>query len=73
MNLVPVESSNILAIGYNPATQELQVKFKAGTTYSYAGVEPAVHEQIMNAESVGSTFSKLIKGNPGKYPYTRVH
>ena len=72
MNLVPVESSNILAIGYNPTTLELQVKFKAGTTYSYANVEPAVHEQIMNAESVGSAFSKLIKVDPVKYPFKKV-
>lgn len=72
MNLNPVESSNIAAIGYNAATMELQVKFKTGAIYSYANVEQSIYDQIMNAESVGSTFNKLVKSNPGKYPYAKV-
>ena len=72
MNLNPVESSNIAAIGYNAATLELQVKFKTGAIYSYANVEQPVHEQIMNAESVGSEFSRLVKSNPGKYPFKKI-
>lgn len=72
MNMTSVESSNIAAIGYNPTTQEMQVRFKNGTTYGYVHVEAAVHEKIVKADSVGSEFNRLVKSNPGKYPFKKI-
>lgn len=59
----PVErSSTIEAIGYEPATQLLKIKFKSGGTYHFADVPAAEHQKLITAESVGKYFHKHIKG-----------
>lgn len=61
MQMIPVESSNISAIGYDPATQELQVEFKNGTTYSYSGVPQSQYDALLSAQSVGRYFMANIR------------
>jgi len=39
MEYKKVESSNIAEVGYDPATQTLEVIFKNGRIYEYAGVD----------------------------------
>lgn len=60
--LVPVTSSNLAAIGYNPAKQILAVEFKSGAIFHYAGVTPALRMNLMAAESRGSFFAREIRG-----------
>jgi len=58
-----VDSSNIEAIGYDPATQELHVRFlKSGETYVYYSVEEWVFNEIMQADSKGQYLNLNIKG-----------
>lgn len=57
--LVPVSSSNVLAIGYDPDTQTARVKFKAGGTYRYTGVSKELHESIVKSSSIGQAVSRL--------------
>ena len=57
----PVESSTIEAIGYDPETRQMKVRFKSGGTYSYDGVPAHEHAKLMGAESHGSHFHKHIK------------
>jgi KTSC domain len=57
--LTPVRSSNVTAIGYDPATQTARVQFKGGATYRYAGVSPKLFESIQKSESVGAAVSRL--------------
>jgi hypothetical protein len=57
--LVPVSSSNVLAIGYDPETQTARVQFKGGATYRYTGVSPQLHESIMKSGSIGQAVSRL--------------
>ncbi len=59
--LHPVTSSNIAAIGHNPATNELHVQFKTGATHIYSGVTAEQHEAMRDAESVGKHFHAHIK------------
>ena len=59
VDLTPVESSNIEAIGYKDGV--LVVRFKSRATYWYQGVPPEVFPQLLQAESVGSMFHKLVK------------
>jgi hypothetical protein len=61
MTLEPVQSSNIKAIGYEPATSTLAVQFHSGTTHEYAGVTPAEHAAFMAAPSKGKHFHKHIR------------
>lgn len=55
-------SSTIEAIGYDPATQLLKVKFKSGGTYHFESVPADAHHRLTAAESVGKHFHKHIKG-----------
>lgn len=62
-----VDSSNIEAIGYDPAAQELHVRFlKSGETYVYYNVEEWVFNEIMQADSKGTYLNNNIKG---RYDY----
>ena len=69
MEYIPVKSSNVASIGYDPATEELHVAFKPkkegeeGRVYSYAGVPYDKYKQFLNAPSVGSHFAAHIRNN----------
>lgn len=61
--MTPVDrSSTIEAIGYEPATQLLKVKFKSGGTYHFEDVPVAAHQKLITAASVGKHFHKHVKG-----------
>ena len=57
-----VKSSNLKDVGYDPATQELQVGFLNGNIFSYAGVPQEDFEALMAAESIGKAFNAGIRG-----------
>ena len=68
--LLPVESTNIAAVGYDGATSRLYVKFVAsGYTYVYYGVPKAVFEGLLDADSKGRFLNAEIKG---AYDYRRL-
>lgn len=61
-----VDSTNIEAIGYDAAVQELHVRFlKSGQTYVYYDVEAWVFEELMQADSKGVYLHMNIKGRYG--------
>lgn len=66
--LVPVQSNQVAAIGYDAATKTLAVTFTrgAGAIYHYPDVEPETHEAFMGAESIGKFFGQHIKQLPFK-------
>lgn len=77
IELTPVESSQIAAIGHNPATNTLAIQFKGkgdkpGSIYHYDGVTAEQFEEFRGAESIGSHFYKHIKPNPKTFPYRRI-
>jgi len=61
MQRTPVKSSNIRAVGYDAATQTLEVEFGSGV-YQYQGVPPEKHAKLMGAESVGKFIRAEIRG-----------
>ena len=67
-----VESSNIDAVGHDLNTQTLKVAFQSGGVYEYANVPLEVFQEILQAESVGKTFNRLVKSNPTQYPFVKV-
>lgn len=69
MQMKPINSSNISAIGHNPYTNTMRVQFANGNTYAYHDVPRDVHEALVNADSVGSHFSQNIRN---AYKYTKV-
>ena len=62
LKLNPVKSSNVDAVGYDAATLTLQVRFKGGKSYTYAGVPAAVNTALNQAESVGRFIAANIVG-----------
>lgn len=60
--MIPVKSSNLSAIGYDPDLHELTVLFTTGAKYVYEGVSAEVHRTLMEAESVGRYFMQNVKG-----------
>jgi hypothetical protein len=61
MEMQPVSSSNIAAIGFNSETNTLRVEFNNGGVYDYESSQQE-YEEILNASSVGSYFHRNIKG-----------
>jgi len=68
MDTVPVQSSNIRAIGYDADSRTLQIDFKSGGRYQYPAVEPATHVALMASPSKGSFFSRNMR----KLPYVKL-
>lgn len=61
MQLTPVTSSSIEAVGYHHDTRTLHVRFASGATYTYRDVEPEEHQALIGAKSVGGHFAKNIR------------
>lgn len=70
MKRVPVQSSNIASVGYDPASSTLEIEFHSGGVYQYSGVSSEVYEGLMNASSKGSYFHHNIK--MAGYPFKRM-
>ncbi len=70
MNRIPVKSSNIAAVGYDAATQTLEVEFLDNhRVYQYEGVPQDLYELTMNSISIGKVFHARIRG---RYPEREV-
>jgi len=55
-----VDSSNIKSVGYDSEASILEVEFKRGAIYQYAGVPSSVYEELMSAKSAGKYFAAHI-------------
>lgn len=66
--LIPVESSMIQAVSYDPKTRILEVIFNSGRTYCYEGVPPDVYKKLMTADSKGGYMRSAIIGVYPEYP-----
>jgi len=61
MTRAEVKSSWVESIGYEGDT--LEVAFKDGKTFRYAGVPADLYESVMGAESVGKALRQhILKG-----------
>ena len=64
-----VDSSNVEAIGYDPTTLELHVRFVgSGEIYVYYAVEEWRYTELMQADSKGRYLNANIKLN---YQYAK--
>ena len=69
MEMVPVQSSNIAFIGYDPDSETLEVEFIKGGSYQYYDVPIHVHGELMSSSSHGGYLASNIKGT---YNYSKV-
>jgi KTSC domain len=75
IEMLPVMSSHVLALGYDHDTQELHVQYAPnlknprGPVVVYQGVEQKTAESVLNAPSIGSALHATIRGN---YPHRTI-
>ena len=67
MNLTPVSSSNLAAVGYENHT--LYIAFHSGGLYAYSNVPESVYQELMAASSHGKYFHAYIRN---VYPYRKL-
>ena len=70
MQRTSVSSSNLASVGYDAATQTLEVAFVHGGVYQYFGVPESVYNGLMAASSHGSYFDSHVK--KAGYRYRKV-
>jgi inosine/xanthosine triphosphate pyrophosphatase family protein len=69
MQRVPVDSSDIISIGYDADARLLEIEFHGGRLYAYRNVDTDIYEQLMRADSHGQYFNTFIHG---KYRFERI-
>ncbi|NRA87567.1 MAG: KTSC domain-containing protein [Rhizobiales bacterium] len=60
MEMIPVSSSNILAIGYDPDSATLTIEFKDGSEYEYYDVPHHEFDNFLVADSKGKYGNRNI-------------
>lgn len=70
MNRMPVSSSNLASVGYDPNAQTLEVEFLHDGIYQYSGVPSSVYSGLMSASSHGSYLDRYVK--KAGYSYRKV-
>lgn len=67
IDLSPVDSSKLAAVGYDAGSKTLAVTFKTGNAvYHYPGVTPEQYAAFIGADSVGRHFIQHFQSAPFK-------
>ncbi|WP_201344633.1 KTSC domain-containing protein [Thiohalobacter sp. COW1] len=61
MDMIPVSSSAIRAVGYDHASGRMKITFEQGDTYDFCGVPEPVYQGLMNAISKGAYYNDHIR------------
>ncbi|GAA0103276.1 KTSC domain-containing protein [Paraclostridium bifermentans] len=62
MQMIPVSSSNLVSVGYDPQNMTLRVQFNSGT-YDYYNVPKNIFDGLLAATSKGSYHHSFIKNS----------
>ncbi|MEP6560785.1 MAG: KTSC domain-containing protein [Nakamurella sp.] len=65
---LPVESTSMESVGFDPATNQLEIEFRDGGVYRYS-VPRRIHQELMSADSLGAYFARRIRHH---YPGWKV-
>ena len=69
MQLKPVVSSNVVAVGYEPAGGQLVVQFKSPGYYRYDGVPQSFYFALLASPSIGKFLNMEIQP---RFPVTKL-
>lgn len=72
ITMMPVQSSDIFAWGYDITTMKLKIQFTNGRVYLYENISPFEFEALTLSDSKGSAFWALIRRNPVAHPFIRL-
>lgn len=62
MEMNPVTSSNLSAIGYDVEKKTMRVEFKNGSAYDYFDVPEHAYHEFKASDSVGKHFASRVRG-----------
>jgi hypothetical protein len=62
MDMICVSSSAIAAIGYDPATMQMKVRFVQYDTHDFCKVPVHIFQGLLNASSKGNYYNDHIRG-----------
>ena len=68
MQMIPVSSSNLVAVGYDDSSMTLRVQFKSGV-YDYHSVPKNIFNGLLSAPSKGKYHHAYIKNS---FRFTRI-
>ena len=69
MKRTPVESSDVVSIGYDPKDRTLEIEFREDRIYQYYEVPQDIYDAFLRANSFGGYFNSYINGY---YRYRKV-
>jgi len=69
MERVPVESTLLRSVGYDPATATLELELRRGRIYQFYEVAEETLRELLAADSKVRYFNAFIKD---QYPYRRI-
>jgi len=69
MELIPVKSSTISKIGYDPDNNILLIAFNSGSIYEFQSIPEEIYQELMQSPSIGKFFSKNIRT---RYVYKKI-
>jgi len=70
MDRIPVQSSNLVSVGYDPTSSTLEIEFHSGRVYQYFAVPLHIYEGLMSSASKGTYFDQYIK--KAGFPFSRI-
>ncbi len=68
MERIPVASSCVVSVGYDPGTLTLEIEFTSGAVYQYTDVPQEEYDGFVKSESKGMYYNARLKS----YPYVRL-
>ena len=69
MKMISADSTTLRAVGYDAERQLLQIEFQNRSIYQYFEVPPTVYEELMEAQSKGAYFNRIIRP---RFDHSRV-
>lgn len=61
MQMIPVSSSAIRAVGYDLQSRRMKIEFTQGHTYDFCRVPQHIYDGLMRSSSKGSYYNDNIK------------
>lgn len=62
LRMKPVESDNLVSVGYDESSQVLIIEFNKKRLYRYEKVPESLYVDLMKAKSKGAFFNMYIRG-----------
>ena len=62
VEMIPVNSAVIKALGYNEESRVCRVEFSTGRVFDYENMAPDVYAQFSGAASIGRYWHANVKG-----------